>query len=363
METVLAAEVRALGGRNVTETTGGVSFAGDLGLAYRANLWLRTAHRVLLHLSRFDASGAEALYEGVKVVPWPTLFPVRKTIAVDAVVRDSRIVHSGFAARKAKDAVADRFRESCGARPSVNVRAPDVRIHVRIVRDECILSLDLSGESLARRGYRADPEAASLKETLAAGMVLLSAWDGTVPFVDPMCGAGTIAIEAALLAADAAPGLGRRSFAFQHHLDFDRRLWEAQLAEARARKRSGTAAPVAGIDLSAGAVRHARSNARRAAASDLVSFRVGDIREFSPAGGPGVIVCNPPYGVRMREEPEAEALYRALGEAFKKRCRGWTAYVLSGNPDATRHIGLKASRKFPLMNGPIDCRLLKYELY
>ncbi len=363
LETVLAGEIRALGGRKIAETTGGVSFAGDLCLGYRANLWLRTAHRVLLHLSRFYAPGAEALYEGVKAVPWPAIFPVRKTIAVDAVVRDSRIVHSGFAARKAKDAVVDRFREDRGSRPDVDVRTPDVRIHVRIVRDECIVSLDLSGESLARRGYRSDPETASLKETLAAGMILLSGWDGTVPLVDPMCGAGTIPIEAALLAADVAPGLGRRVFAFQHHLDFDRRLWEAEVALARARKKPRTGAPVAGIDLSAAAVRHARSNARRAGAADLASFRLGDIRDFSPGGEAGILVCNPPYGVRMRGETAAESLYRALGEAFKKRCRGWTAYVLSGNPDVTRHIGLKASRKFPLMNGPIDCRLLRYELY
>ena len=363
LEAVLAEEIRALGGGEVEERPGGVSFAGDLALGYRANLWLRTAHRVLLSLSVFPAATPAALYGGVKEVPWPEIFPVGKTFAVDAAVRDSGISHSRFAAQKAKDAVADRFREACGARPDVEVRAPDVRVHVRIVRDECALSLDLSGEPLSRRGYRAEPEEASLKETLAAGMILLSGWDGTIPLADPTCGAGTIPIEAALLATDAAPGLGRRSFSFRHHLDFDRGLFEGLVAEAQGKRRSRSAARIEGIDLSNDAVRRARRNARRAGVSDSASFRVGDIREFAPEGLPGIILFNPPFGFRMSPRPGEETFYRALGEALKKRCRGWTAYVLSGNPEATRHIGLKASRKFPLRNGPIDCRLLRYELY
>ena len=363
LETVLSEEIRSLGGETIAVAPGGVSFSGDTELGYRANLWLRTAHRVLLFLSEFPASTPEELYLGVKEVPWPEIFSVRKTIAVDAAVRDSGITHSRFAAQKAKDAIADRFREKAGARPNVDLHAPEVRIHIRIVRDACTLSLDLSGESLNRRGYRGDPEEAQLRETLAAGMVLLTGWKGKTPLIDPMCGAGTIPIEAALIATDTAPGLLGRPFGFPHLSGHDRKLWEAIVSEAGEQVRRTGIPRIEGSDLSGEAVRNARRNARRAGLSSLVSFHERDIREFAPEGQPGIILCNPPYGVRMGKGSETEIFYRAMGEAFKKRCRGWTAYVLSGNPEATRHIDLKASRRFPLMNGPIDCRLLKYELY
>ena len=360
---MLAKEIRALGGREDRTAAGGVSFTGEPVLGYRANLWLRTAHRILLRLSDFHAPTPAALYEGVAAMPWPDIFPVRKTIAVDATVRDSGITHSHFAALKTKDAVVDRFRESRGARPDVDPLSPDIRINVRIVRDACTLSLDLSGESLNRRGYRADPEEASLRETLAAGMVLLSGWDGRTPLLDPVCGAGTIPIEAALFAKNAAPGLRRSGFAFQHLSDYDRSLWNTLIAEAQDKMHAFPAASIEGSDKSPEAIRNARRNGKRAGVSDIVALHTRDVKEFSPSGPPGIILCNPPYGVRMRPGSGEEIFYRALGEFFKKRCTGWTAFVLSGNPDATRHIGLKASRKFPLMNGPIDCRLLRYELY
>ena len=363
LEDVLAEEIRALGGREARTAAGGVSFTGDTALGYRANLWLRTANRVLLHLSDFHAPTPAALYVGVAAIPWPEIFPVRKTIAVDATVRDGGVTHSHFAAQKAKDAVVDRFRVSLGERPNVDPLSPDIRINVRIVRDACTLSLDLSGESLNRRGYRADPEEASLRETLAAGMVLLSGWDGRTPLVDPVCGAGTIPIEAALIATNTAPGVQRRAFAFQHFSDYDRILWDSLIAEAREKRSPSADARIEGSDLSAEAIRSARRNARRAGVSAVTALHTMDIKEFCPSGPPGVIFCNLPYGVRMQPGPGEEIFYRTLGHVFKKRCAGWTAYVLSGNPDATRHIGLKASRKFPLMNGPIDCRLLKYELY
>jgi putative N6-adenine-specific DNA methylase len=363
LEAVLAAEIAELGGGNLETAAGGVAFAGDLEMGYRANLWLRTAHRVLLHLASFHAPTPAALYEGTKEVPWPDLFPVERRIAVEATVRDSGITHSGFAAQKAKDAVADRFRERGGRRPDVDPVFPDVRIHLRIVRDEATLSLDTSGESLNRRGYRADPSEAPVRETLAAGIVMLSGWDARRPLADPMCGAGTILIEAALIALGAAPGLLRPSFGFQRLLGYDRSLWEALRAEALERRGSAQTPRIEGSDAAAEAVRGAQRNAEAAGVAGAVRFRREDIREFAPGPPPGLILCNPPYGARMPGGEPIEALYRAMGEAFKKRCRGWTAHVLSGNPEVTRHIGLKASRRFPLMNGPIDCRLLRYELY
>lgn len=364
LEEVLAGEIAALGGKRIAAGPGGVSFSGSRELCYRANLWLRTANRVLLKISEFDAPSPEALYDGVKAAPWPDLFSVRRSIAVEAAVRDSAIAHSRFAAQKAKDAVADRFREAVRARPDVNLSAPDVRIHVRIVRDRCTLSLDTSGESLNRRGYRADPAEASLRETVAAGIVFLTGWNGNVPLADPACGAGTILIEAALLASNTAPGLLRSSFGFERLAWHDRKLWESVAAEARDAAHGGGGASIEGCDVSAAAIRGAQRNAEKAGTGGAITFRRCDIREFSPDGPRGVILCNPPYGVRISgEQDDLPVLYQALGEAFKKRCGGWTAYVLSGNPEVTRHIGLKASRRFPLMNGPIDCRLLRYELY
>ena len=364
LEGVLAGEIEALGGRDTAVAAGGVSFLADPAFFYRANLWLRTANRVLLRLSEFVAPAPEALYEGVKAVPWPDLFDVRKKIAVEAAVRDSSISNSRFAAQKAKDAIVDRFRDKLGVRPDVDLVAPDVRIHLRILRDACTVSLDTSGESLNRRGYRADPGEASLRETLAAGIVLLSGWDGRVPLADPACGAGTLLIEAALIATNTAPGLLRTSFGFQNLAGHRQKLWAQTVEEARDAVRKSGVVRIEGSDASAEAVRGAQRNARKAGVSDFVSFRACDIRDFSPGPPPGILLCNPPYGVRMTgEREEIASFYTGLGEALKKRSRGWSAYILSGNPDATRHIGLKASRRFPLMNGPIDCRLLRYELY
>ncbi|HEY7527704.1 MAG TPA: THUMP domain-containing protein [Candidatus Deferrimicrobiaceae bacterium] len=364
LEGVLAEEITALGGKHAAVSTGGVAFSGDRDLCYRANLWLRTANRVLRTLSVFPAPDPEALYEGVKAVPWRDLFSVRRKIAVEAAVRDSGITHSHFAAQKAKDAVVDRFRETLGARPDVDPAAPDVRIHLRILRDACTLSLDTSGESLNQRGYRVQPAEASLRETLAAGIVLLSGWDGHLPLADPACGAGTLLIEAALIATRTAPGSLRASFGFQNLSDYRPREWASMVDQARASVRRNGIGRISGSDVSAEAVRGARRNAERAGVSDLVSFRACDIRDFSPGDPPGILLCNPPYGVRMAGgEDEVAAFYAAMGDALKNRCRGWTAYLLSGNPSATRHLRLKATRRFPLMNGPIDCRLLKYELY
>ncbi len=363
LEDVLAGEIADLGGEEISVATGGVGFSGDPALGPRANLWLRTANRVLLQLAEFPAVTPDDLYGGVAAVPWHEMFSVRRTIAVDATVRDSGIVHSHFAAQKTKDAVVDRFRAAVGSRPDVDPAGAEVRINVRLVGDECTLSLDLSGESLNRRGYRADPSEASLRETLAAGMVLLAGWDGRVPLVDPACGAGTIPIEAALIATNTAPGLVRKEFAFRNLADFDRKAWDLLLSEARGRVDERWRGRIEGSDLSRAAIRAARENAGRAGVAGRIAFDVRDVRDLAPEGPPGIIICNPPYGVRISAGTGEDSFYRAMGDALKNRCRGWTAYLLSGNADATRTLKLKASRRIPVMNGPIDCRLLKYELY
>jgi putative N6-adenine-specific DNA methylase len=363
LEEVLAGEVAALGGEGVSIGTGSVSFSGDMALCYRANLWLRSANRVVMLLAEFPAPTPAALYEGARGVPWPELFPPERTFAVDATVRESGITHSHFAAQKTKDAIADGFRDALGRRPDVDTLSPDVRVVVRIVRDSCSIALDTSGESLNRRGYRAHPTEASLKETLAAGLLLLAGWQGEEPLIDPACGAGTIPIEAALIAGDIAPGSLGRTFGFQRLHGFDRKMWESLLTGAHEAARRAKPVRIEGSDISPGAIAGAARNAGNAKVFERVQFVVRPIRSFSPGEGPGTILCNPPYGARLPGGAQGEAFYRELGEALKKRCRGWTAYLLSGNSALTRFLGLKASRKFPVMNGPIDCRLLKYELY
>ena len=360
---MLAGEIAALGGEEISAGAGSVAFSGDMALCYRANLWLRSANRVVLLLSGFPAPTPAALYEGASAIPWAELFSPDRTIAVDATVRDSGITHSHFAAQKAKDAIVDRFRVSAGRRPDVDAKSPEVRIVVRIVRDECVVSLDTSGESLNRRGYRANPSEASLKETLAAGLLLLTGWQGDEPLIDPACGAGTIPIEAALIAGNVAPGSLGRDFGFQRLHGFDRKRWEALLSEARESARHPVSVRIEGSDIAPAVVAGAMKNAIAAKVVERVLFNARAVRNFDPGEGPGTILCNPPYGVRLPGGGEVEAFYREMGEALKKRCRGWTAYLLSGNSAVTRFLGLKASRKFPVMNGPIDCRLLKYELY
>jgi putative N6-adenine-specific DNA methylase len=318
---------------------------------------------VVAVLSEFPAPTPAALYEGTREIPWTDLFPPERTIAVDATVRDSGITHSHFPAQKTKDAIVDRFRDELGRRPDVDTVSPDVRIVVRIVRDGCAVSLDTSGESLNRRGYRSDPSEASLKETLAAGLILIAGWQGEQPLIDPACGAGTIPIEAALIAGNVAPGSLGRPFGFQRLHGYDRRLWESLLSEAREAARHPFPVRIEGSDISPAAVAGALRNATNAKVAERIRFSARSIRNFTPGEGPGVILCNPPYGARLPGGAQAEAFYREMGEALKKRCRGWTAYLLSGNPAITRFLGLKSSRKFPVMNGPIDCRLLKYELY
>lgn len=363
LEEVLAGEVASLGGEEVALAPGGVSFSGDIALCYRANLWLRSANRVVTFLSEFPAPTPAALYEGTREIPWADLFPPERTIAVDANVRESGITHSHFAAQKTKDAIVDGFRDATGRRPDVDTVSPDVRVVVRIVRDACTVSLDTSGESLNRRGYRSSPTEASLKETLAAGLILLAGWQGEQPLIDPACGAGTIPIEAAMIAGNVAPGGFGRPFAFQRLHGYDRKRWEALLSEAREAARHPLPVRIEGSDISPAAVAGAVKNAANAKIAERVRFYARSLRSFSPGEGPGVIVCNPPYGARLPGGAQAEAFYREMGEALKKRCRGWTAYLLSGNPAVTKFLGLKASRKFPVMNGPIDCRLLKYDLY
>ena len=363
IEEVLADELTALGIAVAAVEAGGVRFTGDMNACYRANLWLRTASRVLMPLACFPCDSPQSLYDGVRGISWHELITPEMTLSVDCNLRDSALTHSGFVALKTKDAIVDAIRDRFGSRPDVDTRDPDLRVNVHLVKNRCTVSLDTSGIPLDRRGYRLDRNEAPLRETLAAALVMLSGWDGTVPLADPMCGSGTIAIEAALKSTCRAPGLLRSGFAFQRWPGFDAGLWGALLEEAGATALDSLPETVLGCDRSAGALKVARQNAARAGVAAMITLKQQEMSDFAPPPGPGILLFNPPYGRRLGEEDELKPLYRKIGDIMKQRCTGYTAYLFTGSADLAKCVGLRASRRIVLFNGPIECRLLKYELY
>ncbi|GFE60299.1 class I SAM-dependent RNA methyltransferase [Geobacter sp. AOG2] len=361
-EEIAAHELEQLGVGDVAAGRGGVSFTCNREGLYRANLWLRTASRVMVRLAVFPCATPEELYAGVHAIPWPELITPAMTLAVDCSLRDSNLTHSGFVALKTKDAVVDRIREACGSRPNVDTASPDVRINVHLSKNVCTVGLDSSGDALDRRGYRLERNEAPLRETLAAAVVALTGWDGSIPLADPMCGSGTIPIEAALLAAHVAPGL-KRSFGFQRWQDFDGKLWSRLVREAESGIERLPVGLVTGYDLDSRALVLAARNAATAGFEGQLHFFHAALEEFRPEGDKGVVIINPPYGKRLGDEEELKELYCRIGDIMKQRCRGWTGFVLTGNLELAKYIGLKAARRYVLFNGPIECRLLKYELY
>ncbi len=361
VEAVLAGELRGLGAADVEPGRGGVHFAGDLALLYRANLWLRTAIRVLRPILEATVTSPDELYDAVYSLDWSRYMTPDHTLAVDCNVRDSHITHSKYAALRTKDAICDQFIEKCGRRPSVNVDEPMVGLNLHVYRDRAVLSLESSGESLHKRGYRPILSKAPLNEALAAALVLLTGWTPDTPFCDPMCGSGVLPIEAAWMALRRPPGLTRKRFGFQGWMDYDVRLWTELRDKARGGVGRALPAPILGADVRGDAVSFAINNARAAGIGHLLRFEKRDVRDFrSPEGPPGVILCNPPYGERIGEEKELIPLYGALGEVLTRRCQGWTAYVFTGNPMLADAIGLRPSAQIPLFNGKIACRLLRF---
>jgi len=367
---LLAAELRAIGVEAGREHPAGVSFAGPLEHAYRACLHSRTASRVILTLTETSAQSAEALYEGVHEVPWEAHLVPEGTLAVDTVGESpSWLRHTQFAALKVKDAVVDRFRERSGARPSVDLERPDLRINVRFARERATIGIDLSGEPLHRRGYRQAGVEAPLKENLAAALLLRAGWPGIAagggPFFDPMCGSGTFVIEAALMAAQVAPGLLRRRFGFERWLQHDAAAWDALRQEAEAARRFDLLTPgrIRGCDREQNAVRAAIANANSAGLGNYLVFERRDVSNLEKSTlAPGLVMVNPPYGVRLGDEEKLASLYGTLGSKLIACFAGWEGGVFTGSPALGRALRLRAYRSHTFFNGALECRLLRFHL-
>lgn len=363
LEAALAEELRALGAAKVEPGRGGVSFVGDLAACYRANLWLRTAVRVLRPILEAPVQSPDELYQAVLGIDWSQYMTPEHTLAVDCHVRDSAITHSQYAARRVKDAICDQFVSRRGRRPSVDRETPMVGLNLHVFKNTATLSLDASGESLHKRGYRPILTRAPLNEALAAGLILLSGWDLATPFVDPLCGSGTLPVEASWIALRRPPGLTRKRFGFQGWLDYDVGLWTSIRDEARRGVGKALPAPILGGDIREDAIEFSRTNSRGAGVGHLLRFEKRDVHEFRPPDGPpGTIMCNPPYGERIGEDQDLADLYRTLGDVFRERCRGWRAWVFTGNGALARMIKIPVKTRIHLFNGTINCQLLGYEI-
>ncbi len=365
VEAALAEELRGLGLGGVDERRGAVAFEGPLADGYRAVMWSRIASRVLLVLSEVDAPDAGALYDGVRCVDWTDHVPPGRTIAVDVARTGPTADNPRYLVLRTKDAVVDRIRETRGSRPDVDTRRPDVRVHVHLVRGRATVSVDLAGEALHRRGGRAGSEA-PLKENLAAALLRIAGWPLPVPFVDPMCGSGTLCIEAARIALDVAPGLARGRHGLEGWGGHDAAVWAALRAEALGRRDAARAREVAihGWDASGPALAAARENVERAGLGGRIALARVSLADARPPDSAateprGLVVTNPPYGARLGEAGELGLLYEQLGDVLRRRFTGWTAWVLSGNRALDGRIGLKPRRRHVVFNGPIECRFLE----
>ena len=366
IEQLLASEIVPAGGSDIVETRGAVSFQGDLTCAYYLCLWSRFASKILIELDRFPVQDGQSLYDHVVRFAWEEHCDVTTTFAVDAVLTTSATLqHSHFAALKIKDALVDRFREKTGSRPSVSTSRPGIRINFFLDGSEAILSLDLSGESLHRRGYRVAGTKAPLKETLAAALVALSGWGDTgefaEAFVDPMCGTGTLLIEAALMAGDVAPGLSRSYFGFMGWKQHDPQLWENLVSEAIAREERASHRDwpfIMGYDSDPVAVSAARKNIARAGLEDRIQVRQAELATLQPPRVRGILLTNLPYGERLSDPESAGYLYRALGRIAQERFPQWRLGVFIAKPELTDSFQLSWNARHKLMNGPIPCRLL-----
>ena len=360
LEPVLAKELTQMGAKDVEIGRRMVSFTGDKEMMYRANFQLHTAIRILKPIRHFKAKSADDVYEEIKKIDWTEYLGTEKTFTVDSVVFSEEFRHSKFVSYKVKDAIVDQFREKTGKRPNISVANPDIRLNMHIADDKCTLSLDSSGESLHRRGYRQESVEAPLNEVLAAGMILLSGWQGDTDFIDPMCGSGTLLIEAALIAKNMAPGLFRKEYAFEKWPDFDAELFDAIYNDESLERDFNH--KIYGYDIDIKAVNTARMNVKAAGLSDVISVEQQDFKEFTQPQNKSIMITNPPYGERI-STPDLMGTYKMIGERLKHQFKGNDAWVLSYREECFDQIGLKPSIKIPLYNGSLECEFRKYQMF
>ena len=361
LEEALATELHAMGAKFIQIGVRAVTFEGPKKLMYRANLECRCAIRILQVVDEFKVYNEDQLYEKMKAFNWPHYFSVDQTFAVDSAVSSNYFNHSKYVALKTKDALVDRFRDEFGRRPNVNVMTPTLRINVRIEDRDCTLALDSSGDSLHKRGYRIHGLDAPINEVLAAGMIALSGWDGDKPFLDPMCGSGTLLIEAAMKAYQIPAGMYRKSFGFQNWGNFDQDIWESVLESAKAQiKTEGV--PIFGGDKNRRAIMAAQENIDNAELSDYIKLEQKDFSRLEPPFDSGIIIMNPPYDERLISD-DINAFYKMIGDRFKQAYQGSEAWVISSNLEAFKHLGLRTSKKIGLFNGALECKFQQYKLY
>ena len=361
LEEILAKELSRLGGKEVTPFKRGVSVVGDTGFLYKCNLCLHTALKVLIPITKFTAENEQALYDGIKQIAWEEFISNQDTLMVESVVNSEAFSHSLFVSQKVKDGIVDRFREKTGKRPDVDLIHPAFRLYVHIFKNEVSLHIDSSGEPLYKRGYRADINEAPMKEVLASGLVKLSGWEKHLLLIDGMCGSGTIAIEAAFWANEIPPGYFRNEFGFMRWRSFDEKLYDT-IFESSINKIKNDPVQIIANELDETTFKKASSNIKHAKVDDVVTPNHQSFFDMKVERGGGVIILNPPYGERMPVE-EIEKLYKEIGNKLKKDFKGFTAWIITSNPEGVKSIGLRPSRRIHLFNGSLECRYLKFDLY
>lgn len=361
LEDVLIEELKALGVTKYEKGVRAVTFYGNKELLYKANIWLRTANRLLMPFREFTIKNDEDLYQKIKNIDWENIFDVNQTLAIDTAVFSPIFNHTQYAAFKAKDAIVDRFRDKFGKRPDIDTSNPDIRINLHIGQDnKCTVSLDSSGDPLFKRGYRDSRSMAPIKEDLAAGLILMSGWDKDSTFVDLFCGSGTLLIEATMIACNIAPNINRGVFGFMNWKTFDEALFDKVVDESLDDE-IDFPHQIIGVDIDARVMGMSRANIEAAGLTDKITLFKKDFKDFTAPDRKGVIVSNPPYGERIGEN--VDDLYTAFGDNLKTQYDGWNAWLISSNMGALKKVGLRPSRKIKVFNGSLECRFMKYEMY
>jgi putative N6-adenine-specific DNA methylase len=362
LEDTLTQELLRLGAREVEAHNRAVSFVGDKGFMYKANLNLRTALRILKPIFSFEVSNEESLYREINNYAWEDLLSADDTMAVDSVLNTDIFNHSQYISQKTKDAVVDRFRSKFDKRPSVDLTNPTIRINVFVSANTCYVSLDSSGYSLHKRGYRENVGEAPINEVLAAGLIMMSGWEPHKPLIDPMCGSGTFLIEAALIANNIPPGYYRESFGCMNWKDFDKELWDKIFKNSINKIKNHDYVKIIGCDADRAMAEKASDNVKQSKVDDVVKVIHSSFEDFTPPEQKGVVIMNPPYGERLKIE-EITEFYKKIGDTLKAKYEGYDAWIISSSPEGFKSVGLRPSRKITVFNGPLECRFMKFEMY